>query len=142
MNCYTQFSVLVAEQLSAEERAWIKVQEAERESFWATGFDEDPELQQFWADLEGVEFEATENDEFVISSEEGGSPDAAAALVTEFLADHRPQELVVIEWANTASKLRPGNHGGGIAVISAKETAWFDSAKWAEETAARLRTTL
>ena len=142
MNCYTQFSILVAEHLTAAEREWVRLQQAERESFWDTGLDEDEELAEYWTNLEGVEFEVTANDEFVVSSEEAGSPDAAAALVTQFLADHRPQELVMIEWANSAAKLRPGNHGGGIAVVSARATVWFDSAKWAEETAARLRTTL
>jgi hypothetical protein len=142
MNHYTQFAVLVAKHLTAEEREWIRRQEAERELFWETGLDEDPELREFWADLEGVAFEATECDELVVTSEGEGNPDAAAALITRFLADNRPREIVVFEWANTATKLLPGAHSGGLAVISAQETVWFASAQWAEETAAHLRTTL
>ena len=142
MNCYTQFSILVAEHLTAAEQEWVRLQQAERKSYWDTGFDEDPEGIEYWDNLVGVEFEVTENAEFVVTSEESGSPDAAAALITQFLADNRSGEIVVFEWANTASKLRPGNHGGGIAVVAARATVWFDSAKWAEETAARLRTTL
>lgn len=129
MNCYTLFSVLVARDLTPAERAWLRLKQAERENFWAGADEADAE---YWADLEGVAFEATEAGDLLVISDEFGGPDAAAGFVQEFLAAFRPTVGVIFEWAHTATKMRPGEFGGGAAVITAAEIRWLNVHDWAQ----------
>lgn len=133
MNCNILFSVRVTRNLTPAERAWLRVKQAERENFWA-GEAEDEADVEYWANLEGVACEATETGDFLVLSEEDGSPDAAAGLIQEFLIEFRPTEAVIFEWAHTATKMRPGEFGGGAAVITAQEIRWLDINGWAQTT--------
>ena len=129
MNCYTLFSTLVARNLTPAEREWLRAKQAERENFWAGANEADAD---YWAGLEGVAFEVTEAGELLVISDEFGSPDAAAGFTQEFLSAFRPAEGIIFEWAHTATKMRPGEFGGGAAVITAAEIRWLDVNGWAQ----------
>ena len=129
MNCYTLFSVLVARNLTPAEREWLRAKQAGRENFWA-GADEDDSDASYWASLEGVACEVTEAGELLVISDEFGSPDAAAGFIQEFLSAFRPAEGIIFEWAHTATKMRPGEFGGGAAVITAAEIRWLNVSGW------------
>ncbi len=131
MNCNTLFSTLVARNLTPAEHAWLRAKQAERENFWA-GEDEEEADADYWAGLEGVAFEATEAGDLLIISDEFGSPETAADFIQEFLAAFRPAEGIFFEWAHTATKMRPGEFGGGAAVITAAEIRWLDVNGWAQ----------
>ena len=131
MNCHTLFSVRVARNLTPAEREWIRVQQAERENFWADEAEDEADA-EYWADLEGIAFEATEEGELLVISEEFGNPNAAAGFIQEFLIEFRPAAGVIFEWAYTATKMRPGEFGGGAAVITAAEIRWLDVNGWAQ----------
>jgi len=132
VNCNTLFSVLVAHDLTEAEREWLRVKQAARENYWA-GEAEDEADAEYWINLEGVWFEATETGDFLLISEEDGAPEAAADFIQEFLAEFRPAEAVIFEWAHTATKMRPGEFGGGAAVITAQEMRWLDPLAWIQD---------
>ncbi len=136
MNYNTQFSVSVAEQLTQAEVAWIEEKLAQRAAYDENSL-EDAALNDYWLQLGGTAI-AIEPEGLLISSEADGSADAAADFIQEFLAAQRPTAVVVLEWANTASRMVPGAFGGGVMVISATEIVWPPIQQWVTEAVARL----
>ncbi|MCX6029404.1 MAG: hypothetical protein NT169_08890 [Chloroflexi bacterium] len=136
MNYNTQFSVSVAEQLTQVEVAWIEEKLAQRVAYDENSL-EDEVLNDYWLQLGGTAI-AVEPEGLLIYSEADGSVDAAADFIQEFLAAQRPTAVVVLEWANTASRMTPGAFGGGVMVISATEIVWPPIQQWVTEAVARL----
>jgi len=136
MNYNTQFSVSVAEQLTQTEVAWIEEKLAQRAAY-DENIPEDEALNDYWLQLGGTAI-AIEPEGLLIYSEADGSVDAAANFIQEFLAAQRPQVVVVLEWANTASRMVPGAFGGGVMVISATEIVWPPIQQWITEAVTRL----
>ncbi len=61
-----------------------------------------------------------------ISAEERGDVDRVAHLVQKFLRQFRPDRCWSLTYANTCSKLRFGEFGGGAAFVTADEIRWND----------------
>jgi hypothetical protein len=51
---------------------------------------------------------------------ESGSPEDVCDVLERFIKDNRPSGYVAFTWADTCSKPRPGEFGGGAAFVSAK----------------------
>jgi hypothetical protein len=58
------------------------------------------------------------DDYATILAEEFGDVDAASELISAFLKAHKPTEYVILSWADTCSKMRSGEFGGGECLIT------------------------
>jgi hypothetical protein len=79
-----------------------------------------------------------DGDDLIIYSEESGCVGAVVDILQHAMATHGIAKPVVIEYADTCSKMRVGEFGGGCVVVTADETEWMDSRRWGEQNAARL----
>ncbi len=70
--------------------------------------------------------------------DDGGSLDAVANFLQKFLKKFRADEIVTITWADTCSKPRIGEFGGGAVVITAKTQKWMTTYDWAHQTVQEL----
>lgn len=68
-----------------------------------------------------------------IFSEESGNIDQAAIFVQEFLLNFTPDKCFYISWAETCSRPRAGEFGGGAAFITAKKIQWMNIADWCDD---------
>jgi hypothetical protein len=62
-----------------------------------------------------------------VYSEEHGNADNVAWLVQKFLKQFRPDQCWSLTYANTCSKPRAGEFGGGAIFVTADETKWQNS---------------
>lgn len=56
--------------------------------------------------------------------------DTLTDFVQRFLAEHRPDQFMVISYAATCSQMLPGAFGGGKVFITADSITWSDNALW------------
>lgn len=120
-NNYTKFAEAVS--LSDEEAGWC-----------VTNIDDyadhaDDEV----LDKYGGGFDYAFEDEgltLYLYSEEDGSVDAVVAFVQAFLAKFRPDKKFSIQWAEVCSNPRPGEFGGGAAVVSATQIKSMTTLQW------------
>lgn len=65
-------------------------------------------------------------------SDDAGCPnlDALAELLQQYLALFEPNRVLSFAWADTCSKPRPNEFGGGAAVVSAKKTKFIHTFEW------------
>jgi hypothetical protein len=69
----------------------------------------------------------------VVFAEESGDPDSAVKFIQRFMRAHRPQAFMSLEWAETCSKPRPGEFGGGACVFSASEHWYMSTRTWCQD---------
>ena len=82
----------------------------------------------------GVEFHGTDKDRHAwLSAEEGGDPSRVAHLVQSFVKKFRPDQSWSLTYANTCSKLRIGEFGGGAVFVTADDIHWNNSYDFVEE---------
>lgn len=63
---------------------------------------------------------------------EYGNVEQIADFVGKYLKKFFPKGYFLMEWADTCSKHRLGEFGGGVCVVTATEQYWFNSKQWAE----------
>lgn len=63
-------------------------------------------------------------------SEESGDVDAILALVQAYLKKFAPQQRFGLGWANTCSKSRVGDFGGGAAFVTANKIEQINTFNW------------
>jgi len=79
----------------------------------------------------GFETHFSDNDAGVsIYAVECGNVEVAANVLQEFLNKFRPNEYLSIEFANTCSKPRAGEFGGGAVFITANAIKYFHTGSW------------
>lgn len=130
-NNYTQFSEQI-ENLTLIEVAWCKdtlraIENASDDGEQALTFLGFPA----WCD-NGVDIEIID-DQFPalwIYSEEGGNIEAAVEFIQAFFTQFRPDDYLTIEWAETCSKPRLGEFGGGAVVITRANVSWLFTSEW------------
>lgn len=131
----TSFTLFCEEisNLTAAEKEWVRGKKAEQEHYWDNpGQDETdcPNETDYWADLDGVIFYlgrhvGGEPTALFIESSEDGSVDAAVSFIQEFLREFRPADVVLFEWAETCSRMLPGQFGGGACRITSTNVEWL-----------------
>lgn len=62
----------------------------------------------------------------VYSEDDMGDIEAVADMLQEFLSIHRPLGIIILEWAMWCSKARPGEFGGGAALVTSTDIHWFN----------------
>ena len=93
-NNYTQFSFLIGD-ITPEEKVWCETQVDEN-----IEVDDDDDRWGFSIEIDGTDL--------VIFAEENGNVEHTATFVQAFLKKFRPKEVVCFSWAETCSKMRPG----------------------------------
>lgn len=61
---------------------------------------------------------------------ESGDVEQIAGFVEKYLKKFKPNGYFEMTWADTCSKQRIGEFGGGIAVVTAETTHWFNDHQW------------
>jgi len=79
-----------------------------------------------------------EGDNLWLYSEETFNPEALAAAVCEFQGRFRSQAPWSFEWAETCSKPRLDEFGGGACVCYRGKAYWFNTGRWVLQMASRL----
>lgn len=134
-NNYLLFSEII-EDLSAEEMQFF------RDALqWEPPYDEEGELPEgfewpSWYDRDaesvGFDYDLSGTDRSIhFYAEEYGNIDTLAELVHAFLVKFRPTSLFKITYAETCSKMRIGEFGGGALVVSKYGVDWVSAHAWA-----------
>ena len=128
-NNYCQWSESI-EELTEEEMDWLhscfswEPPEGafDDEKFeWPAWYDRDAESVHFEYDLDrkrGI---------LHVYAEEYGNIDTLSALIHEFIQKFRPDFIFSMSWADTCSKMRIGEFGGGAMVISREGEKWINT---------------
>lgn len=140
-NNYLLFSEVI-EELSEEEMAWFS------EKLGWEPSDEEIEDENFqypaWYDKEaqGVGFDydlARKSGCLYFISEEYGNLDTLGILVREFLEKFRPNDVFTLTYAETCSRSRVGEFGGGAMVVSRLGIEFMNAHDFVSRAANRLR---
>ena len=152
-NNYTQFSEQI-DNLTSEEEAWVREElaptcELSEEEFevWR---DTHPQYDQWPEDWPTFNYElhskrgwSQEQQKMVahpdkpkdlwIYSEEYGSIEDIGEFVHAFLKKFRPDQCFTLTWADTCSKPRIGEFGGGAVFVTADDIEWMNTYQWVAE---------
>ena len=122
-NNYVEASWSI-DDLTADELAWWK-----KEALRECPEDMDPE------DMEvPISNDWTLEDKSVwFTHDESIDVDSAASVIQRFLKEARPEGSCGFCWAETCSKPRLDNFGGGACFITAEKIEWNSAAGWAEQ---------
>lgn len=72
-------------------------------------------------------------------AEEYGNVEAAATIIQTFLNKFRPDDYFKIEWADTCSKPRAGEFGGGAVFVTATKIEWLTTGSWVSKQASSFK---
>lgn len=117
-NNYITFSEEI-DNLTAEETEWLK-QTLKRNS----KLSDESRLDFEYAFITDP---VTKIDTMWIHSDENGSVEDTAAFMQRFLIKWRPDRFLTISWAETCSKPRIGEFGGGSVFVTAKRCYWTNN---------------
>ena len=78
-----------------------------------------------------------EDDTVWIASEEGTDLEFLADVLQDYLQNNDPEGSVGFTWAETCSKLRVDEFGGGAVFITAEDQVWLSTSHWLEILTAR-----
>jgi hypothetical protein len=135
-NNYTQFSEEISN-LTQEEKDWIvSVLEVPindtQESFYLKDW-EGPGFEWSFEDKRHIEPSHTYNTLWIYT-EESGNIDNVAEFIQAFIKKFRPSYIFTISWADTCSKPRIHEFGGGAAVIDANHIRCMNTDTWLKKT--------
>ena len=113
-------------------------------------FDVDPELALDAEDLEAAQSAArlgttgcrieAKHGEFVIQDDDGSaSIEPLAAIIQRTIIRHLPEEIVVVQWSNDASKPVTDAYGGGAVVITADDQEFMNTSSWSKGVVERIK---
>lgn len=80
-------------------------------------------------DWPGFRFQFEDNDLWIYT-EEYGDLDNLSLIMEAFLEKFRPKDQFVLTWAETCSKPRPSEFGGGRMRVTANETKYWHTHLW------------
>ncbi|MBP72889.1 MAG: hypothetical protein CMA70_04815 [Euryarchaeota archaeon] len=119
-NNYTSFSFQV--KCPSEEAA--NTLEDSLASAMESGTEADPDR---WLNLEHAE---AEGDTVWIAEEEGTNLEFLADVLQDYLQHNDPHGSIGFTWAETCSKLRVDEFGGGAVFITHDNQVWLNSYHW------------
>ena len=132
---YLQFSECL-DSLTPEETAWLRAQLDNAPDTDCPCFLLDfPELEE-GDDYCGFDYAFRDVDDghsLCIYAEDSGDPARAAYLVQKFLKQFHPDQCWSLTYANTCSKTRVGEFGGGAVFVTVDEIRWNDCNDFVEE---------
>jgi hypothetical protein len=109
------------EELSQEELDWARKELEERRKKFEDNVDEE--------DV-GFSFEVDDKEATVwLYDEEYGDPSKLAGFIQAFIKKFRPHMTFYFSWAETCSKPRLYEFGGGAIGVSADKIVWVDPAE-------------
>lgn len=82
-----------------------------------------------WLSLDHAE---AEGNTVWIASEEGTDLEFLADVLQDYLQNNDPEGSVGFTWAETCSKLRLDEFGGGAIFITAEDQVWLSTSHWLE----------
>jgi len=118
-NNYTQCCVLISDMTTREREYWI---ETERR----LETDEEDDC-PFTYSI------SHHGSQVVLYMEQHGDLEILANDIQEFLKRFRPDKRIGIEWAETCSRVRPGEFGGGAVLVTAHTQYWMSTQTALEE---------
>lgn len=88
-----------------------------------------------WYDVDsgGLGFSAEVDEgtrELWVYAEEFGNLDMLVALILEFIQKFRPEYIFTLSYAETCSKMRVGEFGGGALIISREGSKFINTCEW------------
>lgn len=113
-NYYTQFSTMIKDLTDEERKWWEKYQEEKAERRESNDDD--------YFTTCNVELQ---NDGAWLYADDSCNIDSTAELIQRFLSENRPDQCHSFEWAETCSKPRLDEFGGGGCFITATEIKFF-----------------
>jgi hypothetical protein len=137
-NNYQLFSVSVASYLTDDQKAWLHHNLKDYEDMDDVPDDDAEESDDWhtvrpWIEAGGdrcswpdFSFEYHRGHELIFYTDESGSIDSAAEFIKAFLNKFRPDEYVILEYANTCSSPRVGEFCGGAVLITGDMIKNFD----------------
>lgn len=144
-NNYLQFSESL-ELKNPEEKEWFRryldAVDRDSEEHWGRAGTPLTEASRFWDDLckehdcEVLSFNVDIRDTHVsFVAEEGGNPDEVAKWVQHFFKEMRPtgKDFFTLSWAETCSKMRTGEFGGGALCVTKDTMEYMSSWSFIEE---------
>ncbi len=78
-------------------------------------------------------FEVCDNGLY-IAAEESGDLEAVALVIQYTFRHFGLTNFAYIEYANTCSRMRPGEFGGGAMVVTKDDTRWLSTSLWVSQT--------
>lgn len=91
------------------------------------------DIQSTSATWEASEHAVTKAGQLYIASDESIDMEATAAVLQATMARFDLPGALAIEWAETCSKKRPGEFGGGAVVITKDAEHWMSTSQWISE---------
>lgn len=133
-NNYHQWSAEI-DNLTAAELDWFETSlDEEREDL--------ADLPWYCDAAESIDFSRyIDRDECCIHfyAEESGDLESLEALIKKFIRKFRPDFIFSVTWADTCSKMRVGEFGGGAMVVSRFKTQWMNTYNYVEATTKTLQ---
>lgn len=133
-------SSFVIENVTKEESAWLERVFASLALFEADDVDSDTQAflkDLFQArDLADLTWGWTLNmdvNDACIFCEESGDPDAMSTVLQRFLLRFRPDQYITFTWAETCSKPRVDEFGGGAALVTSHSSEWMHAHDWVQD---------
>lgn len=130
-NNYQQWSTEITD-LTEEEMTWFN------ECFAWEPSDEEGADGPAWYDwdAEGVGFEyelKRKVGSLHVYAEEFGNLGTLEALMREFIEKFRPNYVFTVQWADSCSRMRVDEFGGGAMVVSRLRTEYIDTYRWCQD---------
>jgi hypothetical protein len=132
---YLQFSESL-DSLTPEETAWLRAQLDNSPDTDCPRFLLDYPEREEGDDYCGFDYEfrdGNDGHDLCIYAEDSGDLGRVAHLVQRFLKQFHPDQCWPLTYANTCSKPRGGEFGGGAVFVTADEIRWNDSGDFVEE---------
>lgn len=136
-DCYTLFSEVVPA-LTAAERAWAEQVLGDGSPAALADAGVDPAAVDADDDWPGFGWSVIDAGLWVYS-DGSGSVAHVTAFVRAFLARFRPGDGWRLAWAETCSKPRPGQFGGGAAFVTAGGVEFCSAHGWLDDRERRFR---
>lgn len=121
-NNYLQFSWMLTDLTSFEEEAFSRLILKVKRSY-----DEDAPDDELFLSGVSIEFVTTgPTPSLWVYSEEGGDVGAAAEAIQQVLIDSDSNRVFQGTWAESCSKMRVDEFGGGGVIVTKEEIVWFN----------------
>jgi hypothetical protein len=118
-NNYTQFSFEAFTDLTEKESQWL-ADHIDEEKLEEAGFPAPFEDEYVGFDM------ILDNGSCIIIGDEAGDVEQVALFLQQFLQEFKRKDVITFCWADTCSKMRLDEFGGGGVYINAEKQVWIN----------------